>query len=145
MILKQSTTFNRPFKLISSTDHISLKTGVTATVNISKNNGAFATAGGTVTELANGWYNVALTTTDTNTLGALSFYITGSGADDTDFADQVMANILGDTLPVNVTQINAVSTSSVTTVNANIGSTQAITFDANNLQKVDVEDWKAGV
>ena len=40
----------------------------------------------------------------------------------------------------NVAQINAVSTSSVTAVNANIGTTQAITFDANNYQKVDLVD-----
>lgn len=38
-------------------------------------------------------------------------------------------------------KINAVSTSSVTTVNANVGTTQAITFDGNNFQKVDVQDW----
>jgi hypothetical protein len=43
-------------------------------------------------------------------------------------------------LVVNVSQINAVSTSSVTTVNANIGTTQAIAFDANNYQKVDLVD-----
>lgn len=42
----------------------------------------------------------------------------------------------------NAVQINGITTSNVTTVNANIGTTQAITFDANNLQKVDVEDWK---
>lgn len=42
---------------------------------------------------------------------------------------------------VNVKTVNAVSTSSVTTINANIGTTQAITFDANNYQKVDLQDW----
>lgn len=41
---------------------------------------------------------------------------------------------------VNVGKINSVSTSSVTTVNANIGSTQAITFNANNFQKVSLND-----
>lgn len=102
MLLKQSTAYTRMFKLISSTDHISLKTGVSPVVNISKAGGAFGAAGGTVTEVSNGWYKVALTTTDTNTLGDIAFYITGTGADDTDFVDSVSANVLGDTLPASV-------------------------------------------
>jgi hypothetical protein len=44
------------------------------------------------------------------------------------------------TFNANVTAINSISTSSVTTVNANIGTTQAIVFDGNNYQKVDVVD-----
>jgi hypothetical protein len=43
-------------------------------------------------------------------------------------------------LQVNATAINAVSTSSVTTINANIGTTQVLTFDGNNLLKTDLED-----
>lgn len=41
---------------------------------------------------------------------------------------------------VDVESMNRVSTSSVTAINANLGTTQAITFDANNLPKVDIED-----
>jgi hypothetical protein len=40
----------------------------------------------------------------------------------------------------NAVQINGVSASSVTTINANIGTTQAIAFDTNNFQKVDLVD-----
>ena len=46
---------------------------------------------------------------------------------------------------VDVGKINSVATTSVTAVGANIGSSQALTFDANNLLKVDVEDWKGAV
>jgi hypothetical protein len=102
--LKQSTAYTRMFKLVSSTDHITAKTGATPTVNISKAGAAFGAAGGSVTEVANGWYKIALTTTDTNTLGDLAYYITASGADDTDFVDQVTGQILGDTLTANTTQ-----------------------------------------
>jgi len=102
--LKQSTAYTRMFKLVSSTDHITAKTGATPTVNLSKAGGAFGAAGGAVTEVANGWYKVALNTTDTNTLGDLAYYITASGADDTDFVDQVTGQILGDTLNANTTQ-----------------------------------------
>ena len=84
------------FKMIDSTDHISKKTGLTCTVNLSKAGAAFGAAGGTVTEVANGWYKCALTTTDTNTLGDLAYYITATGADDTDFVDTVSVRLIDD-------------------------------------------------
>lgn len=87
----QSATYTRLFKMIDSSDHISKKTGLSPTVNISKAGAAFGAAAGTVTEVANGWYKVALTTADTGTLGDLAFYITAAAADDTDFSDQVVA------------------------------------------------------
>jgi hypothetical protein len=96
MLLKQSTAYTRMFKMISSSDHLSLKTTASPVVNISKAGAAFGAAAGAVTEIANGWYKVALTTADTGTLGDLAFYITGTGADDTDFCDQVSAQITSD-------------------------------------------------
>lgn len=117
--------------MIDSSDHLSKKTGLTCTVNISKAGAAFGAAGGSVTEVANGWYKVALNTTDTNTLGDLAYYITATGADDTDFVDQVAVNILGDTLPANLTQVNAHSvtdtTSGVPDVNVKNFGTTAVT------------------
>lgn len=95
-IVKQSTAYTRMFKMIDSADHISKKTGLTCTVNLSKAGGAFGAAGGTITEVANGWYKIALTTTDTNTLGDLAYYITATGADDTDFSDQVSVRLIDD-------------------------------------------------
>lgn len=86
----KSTAFTRMFKMIDSADHLAKKTGLTCTVNLSKAGAAFGAAGGTVSEVANGWYKVALSTTDTNTAGDLAFYITATGADDTDFVDQVV-------------------------------------------------------
>lgn len=90
-LLKQSTTYTRTFKMIDSGDHFSAKTGLTPTVSLSKAGGSFSGAGGTVAEIANGWYSIALTTTDTNTLGDLAYYITAATADDTDFTDEVVA------------------------------------------------------
>jgi hypothetical protein len=49
------------------------------------------------------------------------------------------ANVSG-TVSGNVTQINGVPTSSVTTINANIGEAHAWQYDGNNLPKVDVVD-----
>ena len=88
-ILKQSTTYTRMFLMLLSSDHVSPATGKTVTVNLSKAGGSFAAAGGSVTEVANGWYKIALTTTDTNTLGDLAYNCTATGCDNRDFADQV--------------------------------------------------------
>ncbi len=163
-ILKQSTAFTRMFMMIDSADHVTGKTGLSPTVTLSKAGGSFAAAGGTVTEVSSGWYKIALTTTDTNTLGELAFHVTGTGADPTDFSDQVAANILGDTLPANVLQwnssnvsspatagipdvnvknMNNVAATSITTINANQGTTQPINFTgtgASALAKSDMVD-----
>lgn len=88
-LIPKGVAYVRTFKMVDSADHLSKKTGLTCTVNLSKAGGAFAAAGGAVAEIANGWYKVSLNTTDTNTAGDLAYYITATGADDTDFADQV--------------------------------------------------------
>lgn len=73
--LKQSTTTTiklGPFLDIS--DGITEETGITPVIEIAKNNGAFA-ARNSATAIAHdaeGWYNVELNTTDTNTLGTLT-------------------------------------------------------------------------
>lgn len=95
-LLKQSTAYTRMLLMIDSTDHISAKTGLTVTVTLSKAGAAFGAAGGTVTEVANGWYKIVLTTTDTNTLGDLVFHCTSTGADATDFCDQVGVRLVDD-------------------------------------------------
>lgn len=98
------------FKMISALDHFSLKTGLTPVVNLSKAGAAFASAGGVITEVANGWYKIALTTTDSNTLGDLAYYITAALADDTDFCDQVSTLIEADlATPTNITSASGIS------------------------------------
>lgn len=110
MLLKQSTVYTRTFLLVQSADHLSGLTGATPTVNLSKAGGTFAAAGGTITEIANGFYKIALTTTDTGTVGDLAFHITATSGDATDFVDQVSATILGDTLNANTVQVNGNAT-----------------------------------
>lgn len=116
--LKQSTAYVRTFFMVQSSDHITGITGLSSpdsiTLTISKAGGAFAAVGGTIAEISSGWYKVTLTTTDTNTLGDLAFHATATSADPTDWVDQVTANILGDTLPANVTQVNSVAASAST-------------------------------
>jgi len=88
--ITQNTAYNRTVLMTSSADHITGKTGLTLTILLSKNGGAFATITPTVTELGNGRYNVALTSTHTNTLGALDMNVTATGADPADTHDVVV-------------------------------------------------------
>jgi len=149
--LKQSSTAQPlVFLLVLTSDHISGATGLTPTVTLSKNGGAFASPSGAVTEISAGWYKVAGNATDTNTLGPLLLHATGTGADPVDLYYDVVAYDPQDAValglsmvPTNVKQINAVATTSVTTVNANQGTTQPLNFTdtgASALVKGDAID-----
>lgn len=152
--LVQQSTSNDPlfFFLTQAADHITGLTGATPTVTISKNGAAFGAPGGSVTEIANGWYQVGGNTTDTNTLGDILLHATATGADPCDMVvAQVVAfnprnaNLGITNLSVNVAQWNGTNVSPPATaglpdVNArNIGGVAAA-LDGNNLLKVDVED-----
>lgn len=83
--IPQSVTKRLVLKAYLSTDHVSAATGKTIAVTISKNGGAFGnpSAGATnATEIANGWYYVDLSTTDTGTTGPLIVRGTATGVDD---------------------------------------------------------------
>lgn len=77
--------------MTDSGDHVSGKTSLTLTITASKDGAAFASITPTVTERGNGWYNLALTTSHTDTLGDLALNITATGADPTDLVAQVIA------------------------------------------------------
>ncbi len=78
---QSSTSYPIVFLMIDSTNHLNGKTGLTPTVNLSKNGGAFSPASGAVSEIGNGWYSLAGNSTDRNTVGELSIYATANGAD----------------------------------------------------------------
>jgi hypothetical protein len=164
-ILKKSTAWNRAFLMVESADHITGLTGATVSVTLSKNGGSFATAGGSVSEIGNGWYYVGLNTTDTGTAGDLAYHCTATSGDPTDFADQVwdpavasigvnVENWLGTIVSTPATagipdiNIKNVGGSTLSTTSAQIGvnvvniAGQAATLDANNLLEVDVQDWR---
>ena len=136
-ILKQSTSYTAMFYLVSSTDHISAKTGASPTVNISKAGAAFGAAAGAVTEVANGWYKVALTTVDTNTLGDLAYDITAAGADATDMKDQVFATTFADLAPPANFSSLSIDGSGRVDVGKTLGT--AVTLDANNVINVSTK------
>lgn len=87
-IQRNNTTQPLPFLLILSSDHITGATGQTPTVTICKSGGTFAPPLGAVSEVANGWYEVAANPIDANTLGPLLLHATAAGCDprDSEFA-----------------------------------------------------------
>lgn len=90
--LQRGTAYTRKFLMVLSSDSKTGATGVSPAVTLSKGVGTtFAAAGGTVTEITsgNGWYNIALTTTDTGTRGDLAYHATAATCDPSDFIDQV--------------------------------------------------------
>ena len=171
--LIQQSTANDPlfFFLVLTSDHISPATGLSPTVTLSKNGAAFASPSGAVTEIANGWYQVAGNATDTGTLGDLLLHASVATADNCDLvAAQVVAfnprnanlglsNVSANVaqwngtnvavpatagIPdVNVKNMNNVSGASITTINANQGTTQPINFTGtagSALVKTDMID-----
>jgi hypothetical protein len=119
--LRQSST-SRPlmFLMVDNTDHISPKTGLSPTVQISKNGGAFASPSGAVTEIGNGWYRVAGNATDTNTLGVLTLRATATGADPCDVVYEVVAFDPHDAAGLGLTRIDAAITTRSTLTAADV-------------------------
>lgn len=95
-VLKQSTAVNIAIFMTDSSDHVTGKTGLTLTITASKAAASFASISPTVTELANGWYKLALTTSHTDTVGDFALHITGTGADPSDILCQVTARLWDD-------------------------------------------------
>lgn len=91
LLLQSQTAEPLVFFMVSSSDGKTGVTGLSPTVTLSKNGGAFASPAGAVSEIAHGWYKVAGNATDTGTLGPLLLHATGSGADAADRAYQVVS------------------------------------------------------
>jgi len=95
-LLKHVTARDVSILMIDSADHVTGKTGLTLTINASKNAQPFAVITPTVVDRGFGWYSLALTLTDCNTFGDLDLHITAPGADPTDVKWQVVARLPGE-------------------------------------------------
>ncbi|MBI5903915.1 MAG: hypothetical protein HZB84_10600 [Deltaproteobacteria bacterium] len=98
--IKQNATANVMVFMADSTDHITGKTGLTLAVTVSKDGAGFASITPTVTERGNGWYNVALATGDTGTVGDLVVRSTATGADPGERTLNVVANVEADSYAI---------------------------------------------
>jgi hypothetical protein len=89
-VIGQNVPFNRTFILVLEADHITPALGALPVVQISKNGQSFVIPEGSINEIGNGWYSIALTTNDTNTIGMLSYHIQAPGTDPTDINDEIV-------------------------------------------------------
>ncbi len=143
------------FKMVDSTTGLK-KTGLTiantdiklvfeaGTTQTSKNSGGATEIGST------GVYYMTLDATDSATLGRLRIDIEVAGALPWFANLMVLAAVAWDALYASsggaiMADVQTIKTQAVTcaagvTVNANVGTTQAITFNANNFQKVSLND-----
>jgi ABC-type uncharacterized transport system YnjBCD ATPase subunit len=124
--LKQSTAANLAVFMTSGTDHVSGATGLTLAIAVSKDAGAFASITPTVTELANGWYKLALTTGHTDTLGDLAIHVTAPGADPTDFVSRIIAIDKGNATSLGLANLDATVSSRSTYAGADTGGTTTL-------------------
>lgn len=131
--LAQSTAYTVMLKVFLASDHVSAATGKTVAIKISKNGGAFAdpNAGATnATEVSNGWYKVALDTTDTGTLGDLVVRGTSASCDDSEQICQVVSAATGGATNLDAA-VSAVKT-----------KTDSLTFTVAGMVDANVVDWK---
>ena len=124
--------------MIDSTDHITGKTGLSPTVTLSKDGGAFAGISGSVTEVSSGWYKLALNTTDTNTLGDLAIHSTATGADPTDIVDMVVSLLPGD--PVTISTGTGANQIDLTSGKVNVGKINSTTVIGTGISS---DKWRA--
>lgn len=68
------------FYLVDSTDGFTEETGLTPSVEVSKNGGAFGAAAGDVAEVGSGVYSLTPASDDVNTLGPIVFRASAAGA-----------------------------------------------------------------
>ena len=92
--LKQSTAANIMVFMTDAADHVTGKASLTLTITASKDGAAFSSISPTVTDRGNGWYSLALSSGNTDTLGDLALHVTGSGADPSDLACRIVAGAL---------------------------------------------------
>lgn len=79
-VSQSSTTYVVYFYLVDETDGRTPMIGLSPTLTLSKNGGAFAATSGSAVEVGNGCYKLA-NTTDFDTLGTCALKATGAGCD----------------------------------------------------------------
>lgn len=135
-VLKQNTAVNIMVFMTDSADHVTGKTGLALTITASKDGDAFASITPVVTERGNGWYNIALTPSDVDTLGDLAVHITSTGADDTD----LIASVVVDEAEVirKLTGNKVTKSGDLITIYEDNGSTPWIQYDLADGGRVEI-------
>lgn len=103
MLLKQSTAQTVVIGPILDADGVAVTTAVIGNISIAKNGTAAALTTETLTHLANGYYTLALTSSNTNTLGILAAYVNNTAMSMTVFRWNVIVASAYDAIVNNAT------------------------------------------
>jgi hypothetical protein len=93
LLIQNGTTPTILFLMVDATDGETAELGLSPTVEISKNGGAFAATTNSAVEISDGWYAVTLTADETDTDGVLAIRATAAGADEWRDYHQVYSNL----------------------------------------------------
>lgn len=127
MNIYKDTAEEIPFFMADAADGKTGLTGLSPTVTVSKKGtSSFSAAGGSVTEIANGWYYYTTTTGETDTAGRFVVRITGTGADPWNDYHYVK-----DDLETDAISAAAVSTAAIEKIAAHLLTTTTTTLEAN--------------
>lgn len=118
---------------VDATDGVTPETGLTPTVQVSKNGAAFAAGAGTVAEVASGVYTYELTAAEVDTLGALIVRVTDAAMRTVVQEHQVIAADLYTTVPAAVWDVAAASHATANTFGALVGTIDDIDTAVDNL------------
>lgn len=133
LILKDSASYNIPFLMVDSGDHLTPKTGLSPTVKISKNCGTFSTPSGTIAEVSLGWYCISGHLQDSNTYGPLLIHASGAGADMYDGIHEVVAFNPRDSVSLGLTNVLSNVASWSGTVLPNVQNPGYVGIDWQNI------------
>lgn len=151
MLLKQSTAQTVVIGPILDADGVAVTTAVVTNISIAKNGSAAALTTETLTHLANGYYTLALTSGNTNTLGNLEVFVNNTAMSMTVFrwnviAAQVYDSIVSgsDLLQIDIQQlVGSAQDASRILIGATAQHEVAVT--GSNHVAADVHEFQPGV
>ncbi len=130
--------------MVDDSDHVSPETGLTLTVRVSKNGGAFAAGAGSVAELEDGLYAYTLGAGDVDTLGPVVIKATATGADQCVVEGRVVAFDPDDASALGLGRLDAAITSRLAAADVpNNFKDLAITETEGKVTVDNVDDCKA--
>jgi hypothetical protein len=149
--LKQSATATVTVGPVLDADGVAVTTAVLADFSISKNGTVAVLTGATVTHSTNGYYTVALTTGNVDTLGRLDLIVNNAAMSMSNHRyDVIVAQVYdsivsgSDLLQVDVTQLND-STQNADRILIGVNSNRTVQVTGSNHVAADVHEFQTDV
>ncbi len=149
--LKQSTTATVTVGPVLDADGVAVTTAVLADFSIAKNGSVAVLTGATVTHSTNGYYTIALTVSNTDSLGRLDIIVNNSAMSMSNHRyDVIVAQVYdsvvsgSDLLQVDVTQLNN-STQNADRILIGANSNRTVQVTGSNHVAADVHEFQTAV